>query len=339
MKFTTLRAAEVVILLLFTVVLIWLFSFHIPHSIPDHEEKSQIVVIPPGRSVRNIGLILKEKGIISHAPLFVVAVKLWGKEGSLQAGRYTFPPRNSIASVIRKLTEGEMEYARVTIPEGLNAYEMAGKFQAEAGIDSQRFIDLVHDLPFIKSLGIEADALEGYLFPNTYIVYFEMDPGDVIKRMTDAFRTVFTEKDTLRARELGFTVEEVLTLASIIEKEAKLSLERPVISAVYHNRLKLGRPLEADPTVQYALGIHKPRLLEEDLKVKSPYNTYLHAGLPPGPICSPSRASIEAALYPAKVDYLYFVAQGDGGHAFSHSLEQHVQAKFRAKRANNHNAK
>lgn len=325
---------EAVLLLLLTILVLSLFTFYVPQSLPGPNFSSKTVTILKGMTVRSIGRTLKEKGIISGVPQFVLAAKLWGKEGSLQAGRYSFPAQNSLFSVLKRLTRGEIQYEQVTIPEGLTVHGVAHRLQTEAAVDSQKFIHLVNDTPFISSLGIEAESLEGYLFPSTYTVHWEMDAAELIRQMVGTFKRVYDKSCEMRAQELGFSLQEILTLASIIEKEVKVAEERPAISAVFHNRLKLGRALESCATVEYALGVHKPRLSEEDLQVQSPYNTYLHTGLPPAPICSPGKASIEAALYPADVDYLYFVSAGNGHHIFSRTLEEHARAKRRVKRAN-----
>ncbi|UCE18014.1 MAG: endolytic transglycosylase MltG [Gemmatimonadota bacterium] len=290
------------------------------------------VVVSKGMDVRSIGSLLEKEGIISGKLQFLLAVKFFGKEENLQAGRYTFPERNSIISVLNRLVQGEVAYEKVTLPEGLTAEEVAHRFKVAAAIDSQTFLHVIADTGFIRTLELRTHNLEGYLFPSTYMVYWEMDPREIIAGMVEAFKRVFSSEYEVRAEELGLSVREVLTLASIIEREVMVPEERPIISAVFHNRLKLGRALESCATVEYALGIHKPRLTEEDLQVQSPYNTYVYAGLPPGPICNPGKASIEAALYPADVDYLYFVSEGNGRHIFSRSLEEHTRAKWRVRR-------
>ena len=335
MKSTQLYLLESIVLLLSAILFLFLFTFYIPQPLlPKAQYESRLCTIHTGMGVREIGSVLKAQGVISGIPQFVLAAKVWGIEGDLQAGRYSFPERNSLASVLKQLTRGEIEYERVTIPEGLIAHEIASILQAEAAIDSQSFVQLTRDTSFIRTLHIDSDALEGYLFPSTYMIYWEMNPKEVIQKMVDAFHMIFNEEFQARTSELGFSVQEVVTLASIIEREVGVPEERSIISAVFHNRMRLGRALESCATVEYALGLHKSRLTDEDLQVQSPYNTYLYTGLPPGPICNPGQASIEAALYPADVDYLYFVSKGNGRHIFSRSLEEHVRAKWRVKRGN-----
>jgi len=201
-------------------------------------------------------------------------------------------------------------------------------------VDSTIFLSLSRDPEFIATLDIESEDLEGYMFPNTYKFYQGISPRAVIKKMTGLYHRVMDADNKARAAEMGMSIHEIMTLASIIEGEAQLPSERDTISGVFHNRLRIGRRLESCATVQFILGEPKAVLLERDLKIPSPYNTYLHAGLPPGPICSPGAAAIEAALNPAVVPYLYFVARGDGGHIFSRSNREHVNAKNRIKRNN-----
>ena len=327
------RLWEALLLLLIALFVLFLFTFYVPQPLFGPHSPSHMVTIPKGMSVRSIGHLLKDEGVILSVPYFVMAARLWGHEGTLQAGRYSFRGKNSIVSVLRQLTRGEVRYERVTIPEGLTLREAAQRLQTEAAVDSETFVRLATDTAFVRSLGIGAETLEGYLFPNTYAVHWGMDARDVIVTMVDVFKNMCGERCETRAEELGFSLHDVLTLASIIEREVMVPEERPIISAVFHNRLKLGRALESCATVEYALGFHKQRLSEDDLNVQSPYNTYLHNGLPPGPICSPGAASIEAALSPADVDYLYFVSEGNGRHIFSRSLEEHTRAKRRVKRA------
>jgi UPF0755 protein len=192
----------------------------------------------------------------------------------------------------------------------------------------------VRDSTLRKELDIPTPILEGYLFPDTYVFPEATTPREVVTAMVKRFEQVWNPEWNGRLEALTMTRHDVITLASIIEKEAKLPEERPVISAVYHNRLRIGMPLQADPTVQYSMGVHTNRVLYRDLKTASPYNTYQHSGLPPGPIASPGKPSIEAALFPADVPYLYFVASGkDGHHEFRTTYSQHTKAIRDARRA------
>jgi UPF0755 protein len=247
----------------------------------------------------------------------------------LKAGDYRFPSPISTLEVIRKLIRGEVITERITIPEGLNRFEIADLLRQLPLRDADRALEFTEDVSLIRDLDPQADSLEGYLFPDTYTYTPSLSARDLIARMVHRFREAFTEADRARARALGFTVREVVTLASLIEKEAKRPEERPLISSVFHNRLRRGMRLECDPTVLYAAlleGDTERTIRRSDLARPSPYNTYLSPGLPPGPIASPGRASLHAALYPASTDYLYFVVDGtrsDGAHRFARTLAEH----------------
>jgi UPF0755 protein len=204
--------------------------------------------------------------------------------------------------------------------------------------DPNKFIKLVRNKEYARSLGIDADTLEGYLFPDTYYFPKGIKLEDIPRKMVQRYKTVFVDSYRSRAKELGFTEQQIITLASIVEKEAKVLSERKLIAAVYYNRLKLGMKLQADPTAVYGTKAWITKITANDLKRKSPYNTYLHKGLPPGPIANPGEGAILAALYPEKVDYLFFVAQGDGSHYFSKDYSAHEKAVNRYK-WNKRNAK
>jgi UPF0755 protein len=270
-------------------------------------------------------------------------------------------------SIFNKLVKGEVTPIEVLIPEGLTIREIAQILKKGIGMDSARFVKIATDSQVAENLNIPASNLEGYLFPNTYRLNWGMDPAKLIQVMVNEFKKVFTPALSERAKEINLSMHDVVTLASMIETEAKDGKEREMISAVYHNRLKLGMLLQCDPTVIYAIGGERlvlsstlrlrpegskaegsrttlnlnhserstspPTLLLKDLEVDSPYNTYKYPGLPPGPICNPGKASIMAALYPANVDYLYFVAKGDGTHIFSTTLNEHNRAKNGIKQA------
>lgn len=293
---------------------------------PSGGFKPQVVIIPPGKSLRRTANVLKEAGIIRDVNSFILLARITRQARKLQSGRYRFDEPMAPILVLKTLTKSGTLTEHVTIPEGYTLNEIAHTLAEQESIDTNQFLKVAHDPAFLSAHGIEASSAEGYLFPSTYNIYWKMDPKKALVLMTSEFNKVFNDSLKRRAASLRMTTHQVLTLASIIEAEGKKDSERPTISSVFHNRLKENMPLESCATVEFILPEHKGRLLFADLKVQSPYNTYLHAGLPPGPICSPGRISIRAALYPADTDYLYFVANGDGSHTFSRTGAQHAQA-------------
>jgi UPF0755 protein len=233
----------------------------------------------------------------------------------------------SLWEVLDHLRKGRIIEYEVVIPEGYNLFQIGWTLSGTPLIsEPHEFIDLVKNKAYVHSLGIEADTLEGYLFPDTYYLPKGITLEDIPKKMVQRYKAVFTDGKRNRAKELGFTEQQIITLASIVEKEAKIDSERKLISAVYHNRLKQGMKLQADPTAVYGTKAWITQVTREDLKRRSPYNTYLHKGLPPGPIANPGEGAILAALYPENVDYLFFVAQGDGSHFFSKDFHAHEMA-------------
>ena len=221
---------------------------------------------------------------------------------------------------------------KVIIPEGLTIEETAHILKESADVDSAGFVNLAKDEYFVRSSGINANTAEGFLFPNTYIFTKGETPSYVLQVMIKKSLNIIDDSLRERAMEMGYTVEQIMTIASMIEKEAMLDRERPIIASVIYNRLKKRMRLQVDATVQYALPEHKNKLLYSDLKVDSPYNTYIHKGLPPGPIASPGLKSIEAAFHPANTSYLYYVSRGDGTHIFSKTMKAHIRAKRRVER-------
>ncbi|MDZ7859075.1 MAG: endolytic transglycosylase MltG [Candidatus Krumholzibacteriota bacterium] len=298
-------------------------------------EKGVVVRVHPGEALYDIQAKLEKKGVLEHSTIFRWAAYLKRKEKDIKAGEYLFKRGESVRAVLSKLSRGIVEYKRIVVPEGFMVKEIASLLYSKAGIDSSAFESAVRDDLFIEKLGFEAESLEGYLFPDTYLISWPYTAREIAAQMVERFKTVYSEEITERADSLSMTMHEIVTLASIVQAEAMLKSEMPRISAVYHNRLEKGMKLEADPTVAYALGGVRRKLWYNDLKVKSPYNTYIHKGLPPGPVCSPGRAALAAAAYPAEDcgDY-YFVADGKGGHIFSRTHAEHNRAKRRVKSEN-----
>jgi len=284
------------------------------------------IKIDPGMSVQKIAQILHEQGVISNPDLFRWKAYYQKIDKSLKAGEYLFDKGLTIQQTLDLLVSGKTVYQVFTVPEGLTMAQIAERV-AEINLESEEFIALASDSAFVRSLGFSVRTLEGYLYPDTYYLSDEVDDELFIRRMVGEFWNQIPKNSKQRADSMGFSLHEIVTLASIIEGEAQVDSERTIISAVYHNRLRLGHKLEADPTVQYAHGTRKKRLLYKDLEIDSPYNTYLYPGLPPGPINSPGSASIRAALYPANVDYFFFVASGDGTHIFTKTATEHNRAR------------
>lgn len=291
------------------------------------------VVIYPGSGVLHIARTLHAHGLIRRPFVFLSAAEAYGLGRKLQAGPFALDGRMSTVAILKTLARGAPLARRVTVPEGLARGPVAALVARCTGLDSAAFMYASQDSALcerVRRLGGLSEPpphLEGYLFPDTYELSWRSDTASLVGRMLDRFEAVFADSLRDEANRQGFSVHQMVTLASIIEKEAKLSRERPWISAVFRTRLELGMPLQADPTVQYALGAYTKRLTEADLTVDSPYNTYVYTGLPPGPIASPGLQSLQAALYPEDVPYLYFVARGDGSHVFSTTLKDHLAAK------------
>lgn len=284
------------------------------------------IIIPKGSGLVQIAAILQENGVINSADYFKLAARLSGKDRQMQAGKFSVPAGKNHLDILRFLHTGAQVQQKVTISEGVTAREIASLLAGNAEIDSAEFLRLVADSAFAAKLGIDAGHLEGYLFPETYHLPWGMSEKEIITLLVRQFQAQSPDSLAQKAEQRGLTVHEVLTLASIIEGEAMLDSERTTISAVYHNRLHNNMRLQADPTIQYIIPDGPRRLLHADLEIDSPYNTYRYAGLPPGPINNPGKKSIEAALSPADVPYLYMVARGDGAHVFSRTLAEHNRA-------------
>ncbi|MDQ6887884.1 MAG: endolytic transglycosylase MltG [Gemmatimonadota bacterium] len=290
------------------------------------------VTIPNHASFKDAADSLAAAGVIDWPLPFRLYAKALGKDRDIKAGTYALRRGASWSELVVALSRGQGLEARVTIPEGWSLAEIESALAKALGANEDSIAAAARDTALLRRLDIPSGSLEGYLFPDTYRFPYGTSPREAIHEMVRRFEGVWRPEWTERLPQLAMSRHDVITLASIIEKEARLAEERPVISAVYHNRLRLQMPLQADPTIQYARGEHTDRVLYRDLAIESRYNTYKHPGLPPGPIASPGRASIEAALYPAGVRYLYFVAGADGHHEFRETFREHVQAKGEMKR-------
>jgi len=293
----------------------------------DSTSNPMLVKIKSGLSVKAIADSLEKYEIIKDADDFIFTTKLFGNVVKLKAGAYWLNRKLSPFKAMKLIVEGKVSSVNVVIPEGVTSYQIASLFSKKLEIDSTKFIDLVNNPGFISSLDLNTNSLEGYLFPNTYSFYWGITEHEIINILIKEYHHNFTDSLKNVVTEKGWSVHQILTLASIIEGEAMVDSERAVISAVYHNRLKKGILLQADPTIQYIIPDGPRRLLNRDLAIDSPYNTYRYTGLPPGPVNNPGLQSIIAAIYPADVDYIYFVAKGDGSHIFSRTWNEHLRAK------------
>jgi UPF0755 protein len=289
------------------------------------------VTIPTGTGTEGIANILDENRIIDNTGVFKLLSKSKGYDGKFKAGQYSLSPGMSMEEIMEVLLTGKAETVRFTIPEGYDIKRTTAKLSEEGLINAETFAKEIEtgqfDYEFLKDAPSGASRLEGFLFPDTYEIFANANEHDIIDKMLYQFNKEFKDEYYARAEELGMSVRDVITLASIIEREARVPEDRPVIASVFYNRMKINMPLQSCATVQYILGEQKSVLSIKDTKIESPYNTYLHPGLPPGPIASPGADSIQAALYPADTDYLYFLAKGDGSHAFSSTYDQFLKDK------------
>ena len=280
-----------------------------------------------GETLPDISMILEKKGLISNKWVFEFFTKMRGYDKSIHAGTFTFKNVRTNNDIIEDLVYGKPDRKKITFLEGWNMRQVASHLEKEMEFNYSEIINLFNDENFIKKLKLNANTLEGYLFPETYYFFEGVDKKSVVKRLVKEHQLFWNKQNISKADSLGFSPYEIIIIASIIEGEAIYDSERPTISAVYHNRLKRGMKLQADPTVQYIIEDGPRRLLNKDLRIKSPYNTYMYKGLPPGPINSPGAQSLHAALNPQTNDYLYFVAKGDGYHTFSRNEKEHERAK------------
>lgn len=321
--------------LISTAALTIIIHFYIALFVPPTKEKVwKEIQVTEGMSFKSVAATLKREGIIRYRGYFEILGRLQGITRRVRVGYYGLGTHMSMWEVLDALRRGRIIEYEVVIPEGYNLYQIAYVLAGTPLIsDPSQFISVAKNKNFAQSLGIEAGSLEGYLFPDTYYFPKGLTVEGIAKYMVQHYRNVFADGYQSRTKELGYTEHQIITLASIIEKEAKVPAERKLISAVYHNRLKCGMKLQADPTAVYGTKAWVTNVTGSDLKRKSPYNTYLHKGLPPGPIANPGQGAILAALYPEPVDYLFFVAQGDGSHYFSTEYSAHSKAVARYRKA------
>jgi UPF0755 protein len=297
----------------------------------------QVVRILPGMSLHVIAHQLIQEGIINDPHKFMILTWWKGQGKKIQWGDFELYAGMPPALVLDYLTSGKNMVKRVTIPEGFNLQQIAQRLAEEKLVKEKDFLSLAGDLQWVEQLGLEGSSLEGYLFPDTYIFHRGMSAEDIQKKMVERFKKIFNTlpKDSPTTRTL--TVKAIVTLASIVEKESGLPSERPLVASVFYNRLKIGMPLQSDPTVIYGIKDFDGDLTKKDLLRPTRYNTYRQTGLPPGPIANPGKDSLEAVLSPAQSNYLYFVSKNDGSHFFSKNLKDHNRAVTRYQLSNKGN--
>ncbi|MGQ0538409.1 MAG: endolytic transglycosylase MltG [Gemmatimonadaceae bacterium] len=284
------------------------------------------VVIPAGATFRAAADSLKRARLISSARLFRIYAKLSGRDRALKPGTYMLARNQSWGGLIEALTEGRGLVYTFTIPEGFSIADMVPVIVRSTGVPGESLLAAARDSALRGSVGAKTPTLEGYLFPDTYVFPAGTGARAIVGRLVRRFQEIWQPQWDARLAALALSRHDLVTLASLVEKEARRAEERPVIAAVYLNRLRRGMRLQADPSVQYAIGRHVERVLYRHLEIDSRYNTYRYSGLPPGPIASPGEASLVAALYPADVPYLYFVAHPDGHHEFRRTFAEHAAA-------------
>ncbi len=292
-----------------------------------------ILTIPPGSTTEQIATILRDAGVIRSTLAFRLRARQTGVDGSFQAGQHVLRRNMSVDEAIQALQQAETFEQVLTLIEGWRREEMAAYLQAQNALNASEFLILTASprpgSSFLADLP-EAASLEGYLFPDTYRIEPDTTTAQFVDRLLAQFASKIGGAVGEGFQANGLTIHQAVSLAAIVEREAQVAAERPLIASVFYNRLRIGMPLQADPTVQYALGFQqsegrwwKKTVTYDDLRVESPYNTYANGGLPPGPICNPGLASLQAVSAPATSDYYYFVAVGDGSHVFSRTLEEH----------------
>lgn len=315
---------KIIILLIFLMIILYTaFELFVP---AQGMSKYLEIEIPKGATFRQAADILYNSKLIRDKKIFLLLGRLTGTDRRIRAGFYSIWSNMSPLDIFRIIRGGRIIEFEVKILEGDSLSEIADTFSKTGILSREDFLELSKDQDFLSLYNINSASIEGYIFPDTYTIPKGVDAEDALGIMIDKMREKFTPELSARAESMGMTENEVLTLASIVEKEAVVDAERPLISAVYHNRLKNRMPLQADPTAIYGIKSSKEKIISSDLKKKTPYNTYVIKGLPPGPIASPGLKSIMAALYPADAPYLYFVSNNDGTHNFSVTLKEHSEA-------------
>jgi len=297
-------------------------------SLNDYSNgKPKILFVSKGMNFDDVKRLLIEKEIVNGKLYFEIALNLIGGENNIRVGKYSIPSGLTNHDLLNMLRSGgAIVPVTVAFSEGTRIKTMAKILRRDVGIDSARYVSLAFDESFVRKYGIHSTSFEGYLYPSTYQLMWQSDEEEILEKQLEAMENIFTSEWKQRAKQLNLSMHDVLTLASIVEGETHIDSERSMVACVYLNRLKKGMPLQADPTIQYALPDGPRRLHNSDYKIESPFNTYRYYGLPPGPINNPGKESILAVLFPKNNNNMYFVANGLGGHTFTTNYNDHLSA-------------
>jgi len=318
---------------LLTLVVALLAAYFLFDTYPTGSWVGKLVLVPKGSRLPGVIEILRKEGVLPHPMAFRALVLLTDTGRQIRYGEYVFPTPPSAFDAWRRLTRGDVVKYEVTVPPGTNLFDIAKLLEGEKLVTAEVFLDTATSPAVLQRLGIPGESAEGYLFPDRYLFVKPVTPEEILETMVRQFRRKVSPDAEKRAGELGLSLHQVVTIASIIEKETGVEEEKPIVSAVIRKRLALGMPLQMDPTVIYGVKRFDGTVTRKDLRTAGPYNTYLNHGLPPGPICNPGLASLAAALNPSKTDYLYFVSKNDGSHTFSRTLPEHNRAVEHFRRA------
>lgn len=318
------------IILVVSIICLGSLIYGVTKQVTSTPGEKFVITVKSGMGAHEIGDLLYEQGVIKSVLVFQIVAKIEGMENSLQAGEYVLNKKMTVQQIVGLLAKGQTRYQQITIPEGYTVEQIAKLLDEKQLGNGTKFKALAQNtVPYTYMTNNNPNVVykvEGYLFPNTYRIAKGATEEQILTMMMDQFDKQFTDGMRARATELGLQVKDVIILASLVEKEAQLASDRPVIAGVFLNRLKQDMPLQSCATIQYILGYPKAELSVQDTEIPSPYNTYQHMGLPPGPIANPGIAAINAVLQPEKTDYMYFVADAQGAHHFSKTYEEHLIA-------------